>query len=397
MELLKELILLGIGAGCGWLIARAKTFSDYNDMYSHLTCEIISRMTRAMRSLCMEQEDIDRVIQRMGCKLMPPACPRPPVPPSKDLEEESKCKQKPVDKVEPTFHEGEWVILTAGELSITLQIVKVDTNKKRYWFNDSTYLPIVEEECLHLWTIEDAKDGDVLACENGWTCIFKTLVNDKTFSSYCFMDNTKWFCETGSESHTLEKAFIKAYNGNIYPATKEQRDNLEKAMADAGYAFDFEKKELKKIEQKPTEWSEDDQSNFCELSSFIFETYRAEDASRLITWFKSLKERIQPDKGWIPIKESFYTNNVVLAQKKDKSDVWEGYTVIADHTLDPLVFERYINIENISTQSLWKPSDEQIKAVKLARSFVVDDFDEHPALSEILIELEEQLKKLKEE
>ena len=45
----------------------------------------------------------------------------------------------------------------------------------------------------------------------------------------------------------------------------------------------------------------------------------------------------------------------------------------------------------------WKPSDEQIKAVKLARSFVVDDFYEHPALSEILIELEEQLKKLREE
>ena len=45
----------------------------------------------------------------------------------------------------------------------------------------------------------------------------------------------------------------------------------------------------------------------------------------------------------------------------------------------------------------WKPSDEQIKAIRLARSFVTDDFDEHPALSEILIELEKQLKKLREE
>ena len=41
-----------------------------------------------------------------------------------------------------------------------------------------------------------------------------------------------------------------------HPATKEQRDTLIKAMADAGYAFDFEKKELKKIEQKPV-WSQD--------------------------------------------------------------------------------------------------------------------------------------------
>ena len=122
--------------------------------------------------------------------------------------------------------------------------------------------------------------------------------------------------------------------------------------------------EYKLVEQKSAEWSEDDQSNFNELSSFILETYRTEDASRLLIWFKSLKERIQPDKGWIPIKESFYANNVVLAQKKDKSDVWEGYTVISDHTLDPLVFERYINIENISALPHWKPSEEQLVALK---------------------------------
>jgi hypothetical protein len=36
----------------------------------------------------------------------------------------------------------------------------------------------------------------------------------------------------------------------ICPATKEQRDTLIKAMTDAGYTFDFEKKELKKIEEE---------------------------------------------------------------------------------------------------------------------------------------------------
>ena len=39
----------------------------------------------------------------------------------------------------------------------------------------------------------------------------------------------------------------------VNPATKEQREQLEKAMADAGYTFDFNKKELKKIEQKLSE------------------------------------------------------------------------------------------------------------------------------------------------
>lgn len=51
-------------------------------------------------------------------------------------------------------------------------------------------------------------------------------------------------------------------------------------------------------------------------------------------------------------------------------------------------------LESLKERYTWKPSEEQIKAVRLARSFVVDDFDENPTLSEILIELEKQLKKL---
>ena len=48
-------------------------------------------------------------------------------------------------------------------------------------------------------------------------------------------------------------------------------------------------------------------------------------------------------------------------------------------------------------QNTWKPSKEQIESIRLARTFVTDDFDEHPTLSEILVELEKQLKKLREE
>ena len=51
--------------------------------------------------------------------------------------------------------------------------------------------------------------------------------------------------------------------------------------------------------------------------------------------------------------------------------------------------------DRVHSQDKWMPSDEQIKAIRLARSFVADDFEEHPTLSEILIELEERLKKLK--
>lgn len=54
-------------------------------------------------------------------------------------------------------------------------------------------------------------------------------------------------------------------------------------------------------------------------------------------------------------------------------------------------------LKSIRPQSHWKPSDEQVEAIRLARSFVTDDFNEHPTLSEILMELEEQIKKLRED
>lgn len=155
-------------------------------------------------------------------------------------EEELLGEQKPADKVETKFHEGDWVILTAGELSTTLQIVKVDTNKKLYWFNDSSYLPIVDEECLHFWTIQDAKDGDVLVAHE-CLVLFKEIdgLNIRCYCTYHYLNHQAFYVDTLQN----KTAF--------HPATKEQRDTLMKAMADAGYTFDFEKKELKKVEQKP--------------------------------------------------------------------------------------------------------------------------------------------------
>lgn len=54
-------------------------------------------------------------------------------------------------------------------------------------------------------------------------------------------------------------------------------------------------------------------------------------------------------------------------------------------------------LKKIEKNPFWKPSDEQIKAIRLARTFVTDDFGDNPTLSEILIELEKQLNKYKEE
>lgn len=146
---------------------------------------------------------------------------------------------------EPKFKVGDW--LYHNTYGVHPILVKDYSERQGYnveCIETSYYLQkgIVENE-YHFWTIEDAKDGDVLVTDNGWTCIFKAF-DGYVFSSYCFMDSQRWFCEFGSEAHTPDSRI----NGNIHPATKVQRDLLFAKIKEAGYTWDSEKKELKKIQ-----------------------------------------------------------------------------------------------------------------------------------------------------
>ncbi len=153
-----------------------------------------------------------------------------------------KNEQKSADKIKPKIKVGDWVVNDYCRGRV------VELTDDAYLLDTGQGIPFSCEHNAHLWTIQDAKDGDVLCCKSGWMCIFKAINNHtNTFSSYCFMDSDKWFSNRGSEGHTLDKEFIKAYHGEIHPATKEQRDALMKAMNDAGYEWDAKKKELKKL------------------------------------------------------------------------------------------------------------------------------------------------------
>lgn len=88
---------------------------------------------------------------------------------------------------------------------------------------------------------------------------------------------------------------------NSVPATKEQRDFLFQKMKEAGYEWDAERKELKKIEQKSARWSEEDEkrsiSAIKHLENSISDTpsslrpYIRKD----IEWLKSIKNRMKMD------------------------------------------------------------------------------------------------------
>ena len=94
---------------------------------------------------------------------------------------------------------------------------------------------------MHLWTIQDAKDGDVIFYDEGWICIFKSI-HGIWYSSYCFITDDGEF-HTGYERHAVDSTI----HGNAHPATKEQRDALMKAMNDARCKWNPETKTLEKL------------------------------------------------------------------------------------------------------------------------------------------------------
>ena len=148
-----------------------------------------------------------------------------------------KQGEKLTDKVQPKFHRGDWVVYNRNDHS--REILQVyDIRDDRYYFTDNVHFSWSIKECderSHLWTIQDAKDGDVLATSAG---AFIYNGNDGGGScpgSYCGI-NTLGKFQIGVEKHWTGK--------KVYPATKEQCNTLEKAMADAGYMFDVENKEL---------------------------------------------------------------------------------------------------------------------------------------------------------
>ena len=93
----------------------------------------------------------------------------------------------------------------------------------------------------HLWTIKDAKDGDVLYFSDDTIVLFKDLYNSSTFHSYCYIEDGVFDISKDEMPDWWE-------GEGFYPATKEQREMLFTKMREAGYEWDDEKKELKKID-----------------------------------------------------------------------------------------------------------------------------------------------------
>lgn len=144
---------------------------------------------------------------------------------------------KPINKLEAKFHEGDWVVTNKGDT------VQIETVNSDYYTigNGMLFNMSYVDTCWHSWTIQDAKDGDVIVYGDNHNhveiiMLFKSVRNElSAFTHFHIFNNefrTDNWCDCGKNAH---------------PATKEQRGLLFQKMKDYGYEWNADEKELKKL------------------------------------------------------------------------------------------------------------------------------------------------------
>ena len=179
--------------------------------------------------------------------------------PSKDQRDWSKFtapwyKKKPEHK----FHVGQYI--TDGYVGG--QITSIEDNYPCYKILDfmggiNTSIPFTLQDNYHLWTIQDAKDGDVLALswledKNLWEkiIIFKKY-HSKGVKGLCSMPCVEGYGNTFKNGEMIfteiPPYYSKTWTCNLRPATKEQRSLFFQKMKEACYKWNDETKTLEKL------------------------------------------------------------------------------------------------------------------------------------------------------
>lgn len=220
----------------------------------------------------------------------------------KELEKQGE--QKSTDKAEPKFKVGDWIITKDKNVHKDYSVCKiVEIENKRYHLENGDYLDkdTLEQYGYRLWTIQDAKAGDVLFQDLmcGKTFIYNGVNPDMAILySFIISNDGKDVLPYHIGKPNTGIGTIEENKNIIHPATKEQRELLFKKMAENGYAWDAEKKELshKEVSKKSdkVEWSDEDQDFFGLLEGYLEFGYTLSmnEKANTLDWLKSIKQRL---------------------------------------------------------------------------------------------------------
>ena len=137
----------------------------------------------------------------------------------------------------PKFHKWQWIACKGLNTALIINIV--DNNYEVEFLDGNKVFSTIDyvDRRFHLWTIQDAKNGDILAACDCYV-IFKEIagLNIKCYCTYHYLGfNPGLYRDTVQN----KSAFL--------PATKEQHDAMMKAMNDAGYKWNAKTKTLEEL------------------------------------------------------------------------------------------------------------------------------------------------------
>ena len=181
----------------------------------------------------------------------------PSVQPENPSESVSQPSAPPVDEApkgdekepeKPKFKVGDFVVsdYCMGRV--------VEITSDAYLLDTGQGIPFSCEHNAHIWTVQDAKDGDILIDKSNsreGPFIFKETKPSDIKTDMLNPLTVLGYCGIGGAGFTKGSGWGDTANCIYYPATKEQRDFLFQKMKEAGYEWDAGQKELKKIEDAP--------------------------------------------------------------------------------------------------------------------------------------------------
>jgi hypothetical protein len=204
-----------------------------------------------------------------------------------------------VAKKEPKFKVGDFIV---SDYCMGKVIALTDD---AYLLDTEQGIPFSCEHNAHLWTIQDAKDGDVLVASDGSIFIFKE-VDYHSCKHYVALTTDGVVKLNEGLEHCWENSTA------VHPATKEQCDLLFQKIHEAGYKWNAEKKKLGKrvIDEGKSEmdycftkmmngekvssvWSKDDEDYLLDVNFAINDCFDKGYAEELRNWLKSLKDRMK--------------------------------------------------------------------------------------------------------
>ena len=329
-----------------------------------------------------------------------------------ELADEYKIKQgeqKSVDNVEPKFHEGDFIVNKEGNVYKVVGVCDIVENEYRLRrLSDNGFIrasiSVVNRRC-HLWDItEDARDGEVLVSQYDKPFIYNGNHNSFYIGSYCGISTESRFNVATEKCRWTE-------NVNVHPATQEQCDFLFQKMKEAGYEWDAEKKELKKIEHTCKI------NNSYTCVTFPFKA-KVKSSGKIVTIHDG--QLSQDGKEWIKYQSDaedrykvYESNNLELVCEIEPTPTWSeedeinyNYALVAciyygetKGYADTEIHQKTKNwLKSIKYIHFWKPNDAQIEALEhfvrsIGESGYTSPYENN---TKLLYSLLEQLKKLRE-